>query len=181
MTFFFPFFPQIHVFPKDSPTCLPPVVAVKGIHLKEGLFSFKNYTAVQRKCFTRAGKQTKHLKELGPLKIFLNYLSCMCIASLSQHCLLAILPTQNKVKKKKSNPNFSSKKYLWTIQILKDTIETGASLVCDAATSPPRHHLWCRGHSPNNLFATANRILIHGHKEVHEQCVQRLQKETGHG
>ena len=60
-------------------------------------------------------------------------------------------------------------------------IETGASLVCDAATSAPCHRLPCYGHSPNNLFATADRILVHSHKEVHEQCVQRLQKETGHG
>ena len=59
--------------------------------------------------------------------------------------------------------------------------ETGASLVCDAATSVPRHRLPHCGHSPNNLFATADRILVHSPKEVHEQCVQRLQKETGHG
>ncbi|KAL0595634.1 hypothetical protein AAY473_035825 [Plecturocebus cupreus] len=36
-------------------------------------------------------------------------------------------------------------------------------------------------HSPKNLFATANRILIHGHKEVHEQRIQRLQKKREHG
>ena len=34
-------------------------------------------------------------------------------------------------------------------------------------------------YSPNNLFAAANRILIHGHKEVHEQRVQRLQRKRG--
>lgn len=53
-------------------------------------------------------------------------------------------------------------------------------LVYSTPASLPSHCLEGSGHSPKNLFAAANRILIHSHKQVHEQCVQRLQKKREH-